>query len=120
MTPEAVKGVLGEPDFRGHGKDWSTQEYWARKDRPQLVVYSNEKKVYRIEGGHPEIDGVDVETWDFQQIQQKLGSPDRLSQGGPVGSGQNRAFMSYSEHRLLVQREDNKIVFLLFKSGRES
>ena len=120
LTTETVKEILGEPDFRGHGKDWTTQEYWAHKDRPQLVAYSTDNEVYRIEGGHPEIDGVDVSDWDFGQIQQKLGTPDRLSQGGPVGSTQTRSFMSYSQHRLLIQRENDKTTFLLFKSGKTS
>lgn len=120
ITPKAVEKILGEPDFRGHGENWSSQEYWARKDRPQLIVLSTEDEVYRIEGGHPEIDGMDVGKWDFEQIRRTLGPPDRLSKGGPVGSSEARRFMSYSQHRLLIQRENNRTTFLLFKSGKTS
>ena len=86
-------------------------------DQNVLKVWSQDDVVYKIEGGTPEIDGIDVGRYDVKQVVRLLGPPQNAGNGGEVGSS-GHSFLSYPEYRLLVQRTTSNTRFVLFKSGR--
>jgi hypothetical protein len=118
MSTQAVESQLGDADFRTRAYGAYILEYWAQKDRPELRVWSQDDVVYKIEGGVPEIDGQDARGWSLTEVQRQLGEPSHGGSGRAVG-GAGHSFLSYPQHRLLVQEDDSHLKFILFKSGRD-
>lgn len=116
MSVSEVEETLGAPDFRSRAYGAYIMEYWERKERPQLLVWSQDEVVYKIEGGTPEVDGKKMDASELKQVVRLLGTPQNGGRGGEV-SGSGHGFLSYPEHRLLVQR-DEATKFILFKSGK--
>lgn len=117
LTVDQVEEKLGKANFRTRAYGAYILEYWSQKDRPQLKVWSADNVVYKIEGGIPEIDGQNALNWDLDAIETKLGPASHGGRSGEVG-GTGHSFLAYPDHRLLIQRDNAKTKFILFKSGR--
>lgn len=111
-----VEGKLGYASFRSRQQDTTVWEYWAGAERPQLTVWFVDEKVVRLDGGIPEVDGVNALTWDIDKLKRELGSPGHAGLGGERG-GSGHDFLAYPNFRLLIQRENGINRFILFQAS---
>ena len=119
LNTEQVVEKMGEPNFRSESHGARIMEYWSDRDRPQLIVWSDSSdRVYKLEGGIPEVDGENALRWSPSQLQVALGPALHGGHSRLVGR-EGHTFLSYPSHRLLVQQEGEKNRFILFRSGRE-
>ena len=120
LEREKVESKLGPPDFNAGRKTGPVSvEYWSFKEKPRLqIYYDKNNRVQRIEGGHPEIDGIRVSNFDLQKIRHRLGPPSSSGRSGPVGE-RGRGFLGYAEHEVLIQREGAVTSFLLFRTSSQ-
>ena len=87
-------------------------------EHPTLnVVFNEEGYVHRLEGGIPEIDGRDASALTPDQLQATLGPASRTGKNRLIG-GSETITLSFPDHRLLVERQNNENRFILFRAGR--
>ena len=94
------------------------EERWYRMDSAGInVIYDAEGSVHGIEGGVPQIDGIDATHWTAEQLEQALGTARYSGQSSLIGETE-RGFRSFPQHRLIVYLEAKGNRFCLFRSGR--
>ena len=111
-----VEKELGGEDYRSfHSSPW--KQHWHKQGEPDItVLYREDDKIQSIKGGRPEIDGLDATHWSFRQISDRLGPPSYGGTSRAIGD-ESHGYLSFLEHRLLVQRGQTT-TFVLFKSGK--
>lgn len=111
-----VEKELQGRDYRSfQSSQW--EQHWYKQEEADIdVFYDDNGKIHSIKGGRPEIDGADATHWTFQQIRDRLGPPSYGGTGRAIGD-ESHGYLSYSEHRLLVQRGETT-TFVLFKPGK--
>jgi hypothetical protein len=116
-TKESVASHLRANDYRNFNpSEW--EERWYRMDSTGLnVTYDQSGSVYKIEGGVPQINGVEATQWSLEQFESALGPASFVGSSSAVGEP-GRGHLSYPQHRLLIYIEPTGNRFLLFESGR--
>lgn len=118
-----IKG-LGKPSFKKGWPETELLEYWATADskhRDLSYRFDQRGLAYQIQGGTPQLDGIDVSSWSLDQIESKLGPADRdgrLSEQTPHYERHHQSdtkFLAYPEHQLLVRHDkEHGVDFILF------
>lgn len=116
-TRRTVANRLKGEDFRFFNVSES-EEHWYKMDTASInVTYDHNDSVQKLEGGVPEIDGIEVSRWSPDQFQATLGPPSFAGQSRAVGESRT-GHLSYPQHRSLIYFEQTGNRFILFESGR--